>query len=110
MQAQILNISVCPGFVSTRLTSSDPAFASSRKQPPHCLRMDLYFFLENIHSWHVFMSIQSFIGTNKWNKSVSQAIFEWKIPFHVYLFVTFFHFEACRQEKNASYCLLKTDF
>lgn len=33
MHAQILNISVRPGFVSTRLTSSDPAFASSRKQP-----------------------------------------------------------------------------
>lgn len=33
MHAQILNIYVCPGFVSTRLTSSDPAFASSRKQP-----------------------------------------------------------------------------
>lgn len=93
MHAQILNISVCPGFVSTRLTSSDPAFASSRKQPA--------IFLENIHSWHVDSIFH-------WNEQMKQISIP--IPSTFTFLLPFFTSRLVSPKKNESYCLLKTNF
>lgn len=55
------------------------------------------FFLENIHSWHVDSIFH-------WNEQMKQISIP--IPFHVYLFVTFFHFEASIAKKKKRILLL----